>query len=88
MDYSQIPESVSGVVAYKATVANQNGTVYLQDDIGNNIIGVKITDSKVSFDYKGTDNGTVAIGGTDFELKVLMNYLLLKNNTIIHTIKH
>ena len=73
MDYSQIPESVSGVVAYKATVANQNGTVYLQDDIGNNIIGVKITDSKVSFDYKGTDNGTVAIGGTDFELKVLMN---------------
>ena len=68
----EFPEAVEGVVTYQATVTKQNGTVYMQDDAGNNIIGVTIEGSELTFDYKG-DTTTTTVDGGEFDLRVVMN---------------
>ncbi len=68
---ADITEAAEGVVTYKATVSG-NGTAYLKDDNGNNIIGFNVSNSKLSVDYKNTDNAQYDVNST-FEIAVVMN---------------
>lgn len=70
---NELVEGAEGVVTYSAKVANNNGTVYLKDDKGNSIVGLKIRDSKVYLDYKSADGAAIPVNGADFDLKVVMN---------------
>jgi len=73
----------SGVVTFKAAVSNTNGTIYLSDDQGNDIIGIIVNNSKVSFDYKGTDGKQIPVNGA-FNLEVIMNSNDRKTTVLIN----
>ena len=68
---ADIAEPIGGVVTYKATVSD-NGTAYLRDSNGNNIIGFAVNDSKLSVDYKNTDFAQFDVNDK-FEISVVMN---------------
>ena len=70
---SDLVEGAEGVVTYNAKVRNQDGSVYLKDDKGNSIVGLNISNSVVSLDYKGAEGKVVPVSGADFDLKVVMN---------------
>lgn len=73
LNCNDLVEGVEGVVTYSSKIANNNGTVYLKDDKGNNIVGLEIKDSKVTLDYKGAEGAVIPVGGSDFKLEVVMN---------------
>ena len=67
-----ITEYVEGVVTYQATVSGSNGTTYLKDDEGRQIIGFVIEDSKLSFDYRNAV-GTKYDVADNFDIRIVMN---------------